>query len=49
MRTTGKHWGCRMRGAALWSVALAVLVAVFSLYRRPEFMAQLANQLWTCF
>ncbi len=34
-------------GGAL--AVLAVLAGVFGLYRRPEFLVQLANQLWTCF
>ncbi len=29
--------------------ALAVLLAVFSLYTRPEFLMNLADQLWSCF
>ena len=39
-------------GAARWGVALVVLIvlaAVFGLYGRPDFLVQLANQLWTCF
>ncbi len=30
-------------------LALAVLLAVFSLYTRPDFLLTLANQLWSCF
>lgn len=33
----------------LWTLALAALLAVFSLYTRPEFLFSLANQLWSCF
>ena len=29
--------------------ALVVLLAVFSLYTRPEFLMNLADQLWSCF
>lgn len=29
--------------------ALAVLVMVFELYTRPDFMFNLANQVWGCF
>lgn len=32
-----------------WAVAMAVLAAVFLLYTQPEFMVQMANQLWSCF
>ena len=30
-------------------VAPAVLMLVFSLYTRPEFLLTVANQLWLCF
>ena len=33
----------------LWSSALVVLLAVFSLYLRPAFLLTLADQLWSCF
>ncbi len=29
--------------------ALAVLLAVFSLYLQPDFLVTLANQAWACF
>ena len=29
--------------------ALALLLAVFMLYTRPEFMLVLAQQIWACF
>jgi hypothetical protein len=32
-----------------WSVALVVLLAVFALYTRPDFLLTLADQLWACF
>ncbi len=35
-------------GAGL-AAALAVLLGVFSLYTRPEFLMNLADQLWSCF
>ena len=50
--TTNKPWAPSARGAARWGVALVVLIvlaAVFGLYGRPDFLVQLANQLWTCF
>lgn len=31
------------------ALALAVLAGVFALYTRPDFLVQLANQLWACF
>ncbi len=34
---------------ALWTLALAALLGVFSLYTRPEFLFTLANQVWSCF
>ena len=30
-------------------LAVAVLLAVFSLYTRPDFLLIMANQLWLCF
>ncbi|MDZ7921243.1 hypothetical protein [Rhodoferax sp.] len=33
----------------LWSAATAVLLAVFYLYTQPDFLVQLANQVWACF
>jgi len=32
-----------------YGLALLVLLAVFSLYLRPEFMVSLAEQVWACF
>ena len=34
---------------AIWSAALAVLLAVFALYLQPQFMLTLADQVWACF
>ena len=31
------------------ALALGVLAGVFALYTRPDFLVQLANQLWACF
>ena len=42
MRTAHKRW---IAAAA----ALAVLLAVFTLYLQPEFMRSLADQIWACF
>jgi hypothetical protein len=33
----------------VYALALAVLLAVFGLYTRPEFMFRIANQVWSCF
>ena len=32
-----------------WGAALLVLLAVFALYTRPDFLLTLADQLWSCF
>ena len=32
-----------------WAGALAVLLAVFALYTRPDFLLTLADQIWACF
>ncbi len=42
------HWPA-LRKIALYGVALAALLAVFSLYTRPEFMVALSEQIWLCF
>lgn len=36
----------RIAGA---SAVLVVLLAVFMLYTRPDFLVQMANQIWACF
>jgi hypothetical protein len=33
----------------LWTLVTLVLLAVFFLYTRPDFLVQLANQVWACF
>jgi len=33
----------------IWSGAAIVLLAVFAMYTRPEFLVTLANQIWACF
>jgi hypothetical protein len=33
----------------IWAVAALALGAVFMAYLRPEFMVDLANQIWLCF
>jgi hypothetical protein len=32
-----------------WALAVAALLAVFALYLQPDFMVQLAQQVWACF
>jgi type II secretory pathway component PulM len=32
-----------------WGAALLVLLGVFLLYTRPDFLLTLADQLWACF
>ena len=39
----------RVRKLLAWSAALALLLAVFALYTRPEMMVTLADQIWACF
>ena len=33
----------------LWTLAGTVLLAVFALYTRPDFLLTVADQLWSCF
>ena len=33
----------------IYGAAVGVLLAVFALYTRPDFLVTLANQVWTCF
>jgi hypothetical protein len=33
----------------LWSLLVAVPLAVFALYTRPDMLVMLADQLWACF
>ncbi len=33
----------------LYAASLALLLVVFSLYTRPDFLLTLANQVWGCF
>lgn len=42
MRTAYRRW-------VGYAAVLAVLLAVFALYLRPEFMHTLADQIWACF
>jgi hypothetical protein len=40
-----KHY----RKPLAYAAALLVLLAVFTLYTRPDFLRDLADQLWACF
>jgi len=31
------------------ALAMTLMAVVFGLYARPDFMVQLANQMWACF
>jgi hypothetical protein len=33
----------------VYAAAMAVLAGVFTLYLQPEFMMNMADQLWSCF
>jgi hypothetical protein len=39
----------RLRKALAYGGAVAVLLAVFALYTRPDFLVTLSNQIWACF
>jgi hypothetical protein len=41
MKIRQKYW--------LHGVAVVVLLGVFALYTRPDFLVLLANQIWACF
>ena len=43
------HAGPRIRKLLAYGAALAVLLAVFALYMRPDFLVTLAEQVWACF
>ena len=37
------------RHLTLAALAVGALLAVFALYTRPDFLLQLADQVWACF
>ncbi|WP_269813941.1 hypothetical protein [Rhodoferax ferrireducens] len=39
----------RSHRVLLYAGAACVLLAVFALYTRPDFLVTLANQVWACF
>jgi hypothetical protein len=44
-----KHIDPRLSKALTYGGAVIVLLAVFALYTRPEFLVTLSNQIWACF
>ena len=38
-----------LRRTAVWALVAAGLLATFALYQRPDFLVNLADQLWSCF
>jgi hypothetical protein len=38
-----------LRQGLVWGVVLLALLAVFTLYARPDFLKSMADQLWACF
>lgn len=46
MRRPLPLWSRRLLG---WGVSALVLMGVFALYTRPDFLVTLANQVWACF
>ncbi len=49
MRHSPPLWVRKLRVSVALTLAAAVLALVFALYARPDFMLQMANQLWSCF
>lgn len=39
----------RLWRVLIYAVALALLLATFAAYTRPDFLVTLADQLWSCF
>ena len=39
----------RTRKFLAGGAAIAVLLAVFAMYTRPDFIVDMANQVWACF
>jgi hypothetical protein len=44
-----KHIDQRLIKALAYGGAVIVLLAVFTLYMRPDFLVSMSNQIWTCF
>lgn len=43
------HAVTRARKLLAYAVALALLLAVFALYTRPQMLVALTDQIWACF
>lgn len=39
----------RLKHLTIAGLAIATLTAVFVMYTQPDFMVQMANQIWACF
>jgi hypothetical protein len=49
MRQLPPPWIRTLRTGGALALVSTVLALVFGLYSRPDFMLQMANQLWSCF
>ena len=49
MSAPQRTWRRRLASGLAMALAATVLVLVFGLYSRPDFMLQMANELWSCF
>ena len=38
-----------LRTPLIWAAVALVLLGVFLLYLRPDFLVQMSNQIWACF
>jgi hypothetical protein len=38
-----------LKKTLLWTLFIAIPLAVFALYTRPDMLVMLADQLWACF
>ena len=49
LHTLGKHLGPRVGYLVSTLVGATALALVFAAYLQPEFVMNLANQIWACF
>jgi hypothetical protein len=49
MTLQGRPQTQKIAKALALALGITVLAAVFGLYARPDFMVQLAQQMWACF
>jgi hypothetical protein len=49
--TSQAKWPKRTRlvRACIWALLLALMFLIFDLYTHPEFVMNVANQVWSCF